>query len=210
MRSSTLRSLLVPALLLMAGCSATMSKEECRTVDWRTVGYEDGVAGRPGDRIGDHRRACAEYGVTPDLAAYTAGRDAGLREFCQPHNGYRVGASGQEYSGSCPADLAPAFEKGYDVGRELYVRGRRVSDTEENISWRQHEIRRLEDSLTREAVVLVKDDSTGEERAQSVIDAKQAAERIGQYKAEIGSLERDLVQYRREYDDYRNTVPATY
>jgi len=59
-------------------------------------------------------------------------------------------------------------------------------------------------------VVLVKDDSTGEERAQSVIDAKQAAERIGQYKAEIGSLERDLVQYRREYDDYRNTVPATY
>ena len=210
MTSSTARSLLVPALLLVAGCSASLSKEECRTVDWRTVGYEDGVAGRPGYRIGDHRRACAEYGVAPDLAAYTAGREAGLHEFCQAHNGYQVGASGQVYTGACPADLAPAFEKSYDIGRELYVRGRRVSDTEEGISSRQREIRRLEDSLTREAVVLVAEDSTGEERAQSVIDAKQAAERIGRYKAEIGSLERDLVQYRREYEDYRRTVPATY
>ena len=210
MTSSTVRTVLLPTLLLMAGCSATMSKEECRTVDWRTIGYEDGVAGRPGDRIGDHRRACAEYGVAPELAAYTAGREAGLREFCQAHNGYRVGASGQAYTGACPADLAPAFEKAYDVGRELYVRGRRVSDTEEGISWREREIRRLEDSLTREAVVLVADNSTGEERAQSVVDAKQAAERIGRYKAEIGSLERDLVQYRREYEEYRSAVPATY
>jgi hypothetical protein len=58
--------------------------------------------------------------------------------------------------------------------------------------------------------VLVADNSTGEERAQSVVDAKQAAERIGRYKAEIGSLERDLVQYRREYEEYRSAVPATY
>jgi chromosome segregation ATPase len=110
----------------------------------------------------------------------------------------------------CPGDLAPDFEKGYDIGRELYVRGRRVSDTEEAISSRQREIRRLEDSLTREAAVLVASDSSGEERAQSVIDAKQAAERIGRYKAEISSLARDLEQYRREYEEYRRTVPATY
>jgi hypothetical protein len=32
--------------LLLAACSTTMNKDECRTVDWRTVGYEDGVAGR--------------------------------------------------------------------------------------------------------------------------------------------------------------------
>ena len=71
---------------LLAGCSSTMSKDECRTVDWRTVGYEDGVAGRSGERIGEHRKACAEHGVTPDLNAYRAGRAEGLREYCQPHN----------------------------------------------------------------------------------------------------------------------------
>ena len=33
---------LAAAVFLLAGCAAKMSKDECRTVDWRTVGYEDG------------------------------------------------------------------------------------------------------------------------------------------------------------------------
>ena len=36
------------AAALATGC-ASMSKEECRYVDWRTVGYEDGAAGRPAE-----------------------------------------------------------------------------------------------------------------------------------------------------------------
>ena len=67
-------------LLVLAGCSS-MSKNECLTVDWRTVGYEDGVAGYSGDRIGQHRKACAKYGVTTDLELYQQGRERGLREF---------------------------------------------------------------------------------------------------------------------------------
>ncbi|HNR23202.1 MAG TPA: DUF2799 domain-containing protein [Steroidobacteraceae bacterium] len=69
-----------------------MSGNECRTVDWRTIGYEDGVAGHSGDRVAQHRRACAKHGVTPDLAQYQDGRSEGLREYCQPSNGFRVGA----------------------------------------------------------------------------------------------------------------------
>ena len=58
------------ATLLVTGCTtSTLSKDECRAVDWRTVGYEDGVAGRSGEQIGRHRQACAEYGVAPDLDA---------------------------------------------------------------------------------------------------------------------------------------------
>ena len=106
MKSTSL--LIALSTLLLGACAAKMSKDECRTVDWRTVGYEDGVAGQPGDRIGEHRRACAEYGVTPDLNAYLAGRTAGLREYCQPHNGYRAGANGYTYFDTCPADLAEA------------------------------------------------------------------------------------------------------
>jgi hypothetical protein len=107
-----------------------MSKDECRAVDWRTVGYEDGVAGHSGERIGQHRKASAEYGVTPDLDAYRAGRAEGLREYCQPHNGYRAGVSGAPYYDSCPAELAPAFVAAYQSGRELYVRERRVADAD--------------------------------------------------------------------------------
>jgi hypothetical protein len=199
----------LPLFVVLAGC-ASMSKEECRYVDWRTVGYEDGAAGRPASRLGDHRRACADHGVTPDLAAYEAGRAAGMREFCQAHNGYRVGASGQVYYGTCPADLAPAFERGYDQGRELYVRQQRVRDAENGIAYREAEIRRLEDSLTRGALVLVGDASTSEQRAQAVIDSKQAAERIGRLRKEIENLQADRARYERELEAYESTVAATY
>jgi uncharacterized small protein (DUF1192 family) len=198
------------AAALATGCATKMSKDECRHVDWRTVGYEDGATGQPAGRIGDHRRACAEHGVIPDLAAYNAGRDAGMREFCQAHNGYRVGASGQAYYGSCPADLAPAFERGYDTGRELYVRQRRVNDAEEAIAYRRAEIRRLEDGLTRGAVTMIGDTSTAEQRTQAVIDAKQAAERIGRLRKEIEELEADRERYERELDAYQRTVASTY
>jgi hypothetical protein len=205
------KALLVAVVALLLGaCAAKMSKDECRTVDWRTVGYEDGVAGRPGDRIGEHRRACAEYGVTPDLNAYLAGRTAGLREYCQPHNGYRAGVSGYTYYDTCPADLAEQFEKAYDEGRALYVRERRVTETDELIEEKRSEIRRLEDRVAESAFDVIDATSTAEERTQAVLDTKQAAERIGQLKSEVTELEKERVRYQAELDAYRRTVVARY
>jgi hypothetical protein len=195
-------------LLLLGGCASKMSKDECRTVDWRTVGYEDGVSGQPGDRIGDHRRACAEHGVTPDLNAYLAGREAGLREYCQPHNGYRYGANGYTYYDACPPDLAEAFEKAYDEGRALYVRERRVTDAQDQIEDKRREIRRLEDRVAESAFDVIDPSATPEERTQGVLDTKQAAERIGRLKSEITQLEKELAQAQADLDAYRKTVAA--
>jgi hypothetical protein len=198
--------LVVACTLLVGACASKMSKDECRTVDWRTIGYEDGVAGQPGDRIGAHRRACAEHGVTPDLNAYLAGREAGLREYCQPHNGYRAGANGYTYYDTCPADLAPAFEQAYDEGRALYVRERRVADADERIEDRRREIRRLEDRVAESAFDVIDAKATPEQRTQGVLDTKQAAERIGRLKAEISELEKERARYQAELDAYRATV----
>lgn len=203
--------LLAAGGLLLAGCSTTtLNEDECRTVDWRTVGYEDGVAGRSGERIGQHRKACAEHGVTPDLEAYRAGRADGLREFCQPHNGYRAGVNGTAYYDSCPADLAPAFVEAYDSGRQLYLRTRRVADAESAIEYRRHEIVRLEDTVARRTFVLVGEASTPEERAQALLDTKQVAERIGRLKAEISELEKERARAQHELDTYRATVASAY
>jgi hypothetical protein len=202
-----LRTLVVVlGTVLLGACASKMSKDECRTVDWRTVGYEDGVAGQPGDRIGEHRRACAEYGVTPDLNAYLAGRTAGLREYCQPHNGYRAGANGYTYCDTSRAELAEAFEKAYDEGRALYVRERRVIDTEEQIEDKRREIRRLEDRVAESAFDVIDTAATAEERTQAVLDTKQAAERIGRLKAEITELEKERARYQAELDAYRRTA----
>jgi len=199
---------LAAAVLLLAGCAAKMSKDECRTVDWRTVGYEDGVAGQPGDRIGEHRRACAEYGITPDLNAYLAGRTAGLREYCQPHNGYRAGADGYTYYDTCPADLAPAFEQAYDEGRRLYVRERRVTDADEQIEDKRREIRRLEDRVAESAFDVLDSSATPEQRTEGVLDTTQAAERIVRLRTEIAALEKERAGYQADLDAYRKTVPV--
>jgi hypothetical protein len=200
--------LLAVGMLFLSACSSTMNKDECRAVDWRTVGYEDGVAGYSGERIGQHRKACAEHGVTPDLDAYRAGRADGLREYCQPHNGYRAGVNGAAYYDSCPAELAPAFVAAYESGRELYVRTRRVTDADAAIAARRRELVRLEDNVARRSFAAISDTATPEERAQALLDTKQTAERIGRLKAEIIALEKDRARYAQELETYRTTVAS--
>jgi len=106
--------------VLLGGCATGMSKDECALADWQTIGYEDGLRGFPAERIGVHRVACAKHQVTPNLAAYTAGRERGLREYCQPKNGFRVGLHGGGYANVCSGPTEPAFVNGYRYGRQIH------------------------------------------------------------------------------------------
>ena len=76
--------------LLATGC-ASMDEDECRVADWRAIGYEDGASGRAASQLGERREACADHGVTPNFVAYRQGREEGLREYCTPAMGYRLG-----------------------------------------------------------------------------------------------------------------------
>lgn len=104
----------------MAGCSSGMSKDQCAVADWNMIGYEDGLHGFPADRVGVHRVACAKYQVTPNLAAYTQGRERGLAEYCQPKNGFRVGLYGAGYANVCSGAVETAFVDSYRYGRQIY------------------------------------------------------------------------------------------
>lgn len=42
---------------------ATLKKEECLTVNWYNIGYEDGTKGYKTSRIKKHRESCSKYGV---------------------------------------------------------------------------------------------------------------------------------------------------
>src|SRR5688572_14241675 len=78
---------------LLAGC-ASLDKDECRNADWYAIGLEDGARGRTVERLGDHRRACAEHGVAPQSERYVAGRNEGLKSFCTYERGYSQGRAG--------------------------------------------------------------------------------------------------------------------
>jgi hypothetical protein len=195
-------SLLLGSTIAIGGCS-TLNKSECLVADWQTIGYGDGVAGLAGDRISQHRKACAKHGIAPDLALYQAGREQGLREFCQPANGFQLGTRGYTYSGVCASELEPAFLTSYESGRQLYVLQSRVSGANNQIEARRGELHQIENSLVKKGAVIVSDESTAEERAQALVETKQLTERMGKLKAEIRQLEEDRVHYQRDLDEYR-------
>ena len=120
---SAMRLLSLGAVVyLAAGCSG-MSEQACVTADWRTVGFEDGTAGRSEGSIGRYRQQCSEHGVTPDLESYRAGHAEGVQIYCKESNGFAVGHSGAQYQGVCPADLEPRFLAEYNSGRRLHELG---------------------------------------------------------------------------------------
>lgn len=209
MQTKTLRlefgALALVAMVALSGC-ASMDEDECLTVDWRTVGYEDGAAGYSGDRVGQHRKACAKHGVSLDLAAYQSGRDEGLREYCRPQNAFRLGANGGGYNGFCPAELDDDFTRAYQSGRQLYTLKSRVADAGYQIDSKRRALNAAEDGIVKKSAVVVSSSATADERALAVVDVKQLAERVGRLKSEIRQLEEERVQYERDLEDYRAHV----
>jgi hypothetical protein len=212
MRIRHSRSLLTVGILAAAaaltGCNS-MSAQECLATDWRTVGYEDGVNGYAGDRIGRYRNACSEHGITPNLEQYQAGRDQGLREFCKPANGFRVGSHGGGYNGVCPADLDEPFVNAYQTGRQLYVLRTRVGSTQDEIYAMHSELEQIDRNLVTIGAQMVDPTTTNERRAQLLVDTKHMSERKGEIKARLPQLESELAFQQRELDDYRATLNYT-
>src|ERR1044072_392152 len=137
---------LLAATATLSGCNS-MSAQECQATDWRTVGYEDGVNGYTGDRIGRYRNACSEHGITPNLAEYQAGRDQGLREFCKPVNGFHLGARGGGYSGGGPTEVPQPFVDAYQTGLQLYTLRSRVGSTQDEIDAMHSELEQIDRNL---------------------------------------------------------------
>ena len=148
---------------LACGC-ATLSTDECLTADWRIIGYEDGVQGRGGDRIGRHREACAKAGVTPDLIAYRTGRREGLEQFCRPANGFTEGRRGAPYQGICPAELEPSFLAAYREGLEIHRLEQAVYAIEREIADVEGLMAETDDGIAEREALLDREDLRTDER----------------------------------------------
>ena len=107
--------------------------------DWYTIGLEDGARGRAVERLGDHRRACAEHRVVPNAERYMAGRAEGLKSFCTYERGYSEGRAGHSYSGACPQPTN--FLAGYNRGRELHTLYRERDEIEREITKTRNALR---------------------------------------------------------------------
>ena len=193
---------LVLLLIGLGGC-ASMSEEECVMSDWHTIGFEDGSQGYTGERLGDHRRACAEHGIAPDFQAYQAGRDEGLGLYCQPSRGFNLGASGGQYRGVCSANLEAEFLDGYRAGAELYNLRANVSAANSQISAREYELQRNRELIRDKEAALLDRETTTQERILLLADLKDLAERTGQLETEIDVLIDDRARHEERLASYQ-------
>ncbi len=197
------------ALSMLGGC-ASMSQQECLVSDWHTVGYEDGARGATVDTIGRYRKSCAKHGVAPDFQAYRAGRQEGLRDFCQPENGFAVGARGAVYRGICPADLEGEFLIAYREGRQLHELESGVRSADQQIAARQRELDELAQELRDTEAALIAAETTAEERVLLVLDIKEIAERQGAVESQLLDLERERAVRAQALAQYRHTLARSY
>ena len=196
---------LLTAFAFLGGC-ATMSSDECMTSDWSAIGYEDGSRGYTTERLAKHRKACAKHGVTPDFQAYQGGRDRGLIQYCQPSRGFSVGSNGGSYNGVCSVNLEANFLDGYNAGRHLHVLRSNVNRATSSINSKEYELKELDEDIALNAVALISNETTQEERILLLADLKSMSERIGQLEAEIKDLYDSRARSQVELDHYRLVV----
>lgn len=194
-------------ILAFSGCSG-MDAAECRTADWRAIGYEDGALGHTAAYFGERRRACADHGVAADFDAYLAGRAEGLTQFCRPANGYRLGVQGRAYAGVCPAGLEDAFVAAHADGYGLYTRHAALKTIERRLQHSRNRVQEIEHRLAENTARLVSSDTEGSERVAIALELKQLAEEKVKLAEEIDRLEHDRFRAEREYERYQDFIAA--
>ena len=194
---------------MIAGCSG-MSEQACVTADWRTVGFEDGTAGRSEGGIGRYRQQCSEHGVTPDLEAYRAGHAEGVRIYCKESNGFAVGHSGAQYQGVCPADLEPAFLAEYNSGHRLHELESALGSVDSRIASNYRTQESIKQELTDIGIKMIATETTAEQRLTMVTRSADLGRRYGELTTEIQQLERERAVAERSLFEYRATLAAAF
>ena len=199
------RTCYIAVLFLLQAC-ASMGKDECLSADWRTIGYEDGTHGLSASQIGEHRKDCAKYGVTPNLQAYLAGRDQGLTQYCNADNGFRVGASGARYAGVCPQRLEGDFLSGYRNGHQLYALNAALRSATSRLDSRRHDLDKINKRLKEESLALVAEKTSTAERIKLLADIKTLGDRKNHVRDEIASLEQERAACEADLSAYRQKL----
>ena len=105
-------------LFFITSC-ATLTKEECTTMNWNQKGFQDSSAGESLVQFNKYAEMCKEHGVVPSKSNYIEGYKRGLTEYCNYQNGMKLGQRGGEPFKECGA-VTSNFQRGYRTGFQEY------------------------------------------------------------------------------------------
>jgi hypothetical protein len=201
--------LIVISLVALSGC-AGMNEQACLVTDWRSVGFEDGIAGRSEGSIANYRQQCSKHGVAPDLEQYRAGHADGVETYCRAGNGFEVGRRGGRYQGVCPARLEGDFLSAYNEGRQLYELESAVRAVEGEIAARHRRLEKLNKDLGSTSIAIIADGTSAEDRAQLLLDTASMAAEQGKIANELEALEAERALRVADLQAYRQTIAYTF
>lgn len=173
--------------LAFTACS-TMNKNECINADWKTIGYGDGTNGYKASRISQHRSACAEHAIAPDLNAYNAGRNQGLNQYCIPSRGYYKGLSGSRYNGVCTNHKEAAYLDAFNYGTAVYKEVKILDNLKREHSSEEHRIRKIERSLKHKEHEMINGKLSKLKAYKLLQETKDMSEELGKAKFNLANL----------------------
>jgi hypothetical protein len=174
--------------------------------DWRSVGFEDAVAGRTDAAIGNYREACARPGIAPDLTRYRPGPSDGVEVSCRPSRGFAAGRRGSRYQGICPAALESDFLNAYTEGRQLYELEAALRGIDNQIASRERRLDVLERDMAAASAAIIADGSSAEQRAQLLLDTAAMAREYGETEEELEALAIERVLRADDLAAYQQTL----
>ncbi len=177
--------------IAFTACS-TMNKSECLTANWKTIGYGDGTNGHAASRISQHRSACAEHGIAPDLNAYNAGRNQGLNQYCIPSKGYYKGLSGSRYNGVCTNHSEAAYVDAFNYGTAVYKEVKTLDNLKREYSSEEYRIQQMERSLKHKEHEMINGKLSKLKAYKLLQETKEMAEELGKAKLNLGNLSANI------------------
>jgi hypothetical protein len=143
-RSRRFKAIGTAALLAafgLAGCTTTMSVDDCRGADWYALGVSDAKYGRMSSYGSDRLKTCAEHGVRGEIDDWMRGWEVGRRQICAPGSAAGWAELSSGYTrGFCPPDMEPAFLAAYTPARERYLFEKKVRDLQQRMDDRSRQL----------------------------------------------------------------------
>lgn len=191
--------------LVFSGC-ATLSKDECKTANWRTIGFGDGAKGEKASKISEHRSACAEYKITPDLNAYNAGRNEGLGQYCIPSTGYNKGAAGQRYNGICRNHNEKEFLSAFNHGLELHKQQSILNNLHRDYKKAKRKIKNANHQLSHNERRITSGKLTQLQAYKLLQENKEITKDISHNEHAMDSLQGDINAQTRRVNDLKESA----
>jgi len=173
-----LKIIFLANLFSLVNSCATLSREDCMQGAWFELGLRDGRLGKTFTRLGQHQKACLEYGIRLDNNQYNAGREQGLQDYCQLDNAIEMGLQGHRYQSVCPSEIHATFLRYNRAAYEVY----RCQEDLEN----------LDDELIDKENSLLSNKLTDDNRSKIRVDIRDLDRERQKIRDDLYSRERRL------------------